>query len=160
MAEMADVQITTHTDRWWLTLCGECGLPLSVGVFSSGRRCFKCGATARREVHVIEEGVVAEALAGIANRLDDLASQASVGHPNDPDEYEDLARQLLTAASSLLRRQGHDRPGPLDGGVVALGEATLAFRNSSNGYYGGWAGRGEDGDRWNWREIEENDWSA
>lgn len=98
---MADVQITTHTDRWWLTLCGECGLPLSVGVFSSGRRCFKCGATARREVHVIEEGVVAEALAGIANRLDDLASQASVGHPNDPDEYEDLARQLLTAASSL-----------------------------------------------------------
>jgi hypothetical protein len=40
------------------------------------------------------------------------------------------------------------------------GSATLAFRNSSNGYYGGWASVAEDGDRFQWREITENDWRA
>lgn len=40
------------------------------------------------------------------------------------------------------------------------GEAKLAFRNSSNGYYGGWAALAEDGDRFEWREITGNEWSA
>lgn len=40
------------------------------------------------------------------------------------------------------------------------GVAKLAFRNSSNGYYGGWAYVTEDGDRFKWREITDNDWQA
>jgi hypothetical protein len=40
------------------------------------------------------------------------------------------------------------------------GGARFAFRNSSNGYYGGWAMLGTDGDGWEWREIPGNEWSA
>lgn len=39
------------------------------------------------------------------------------------------------------------------------GKAQLVFRNSSNGYYGGWAGLGSDGGQ-NWREITGSDWQA
>ena len=38
------------------------------------------------------------------------------------------------------------------------GAATLAFRNESNGYYGGYASLGKDGERYRWREITANDW--
>jgi hypothetical protein len=52
--------------------------------------------------------------------------------------------------------------------VTEKGAATLAFRNSSNGYYGGWAyvgqreryGRPIEGPVDVWREITGNDWSA
>lgn len=40
------------------------------------------------------------------------------------------------------------------------GVTTLAFRNSSNGYYGGWAGLGGDAEGTDWREITGNEWSA
>lgn len=42
------------------------------------------------------------------------------------------------------------------------GVATLAFRNSSNGYYGGWAFVASDGgtDVFSWRAIEGSDWQA
>ena len=39
------------------------------------------------------------------------------------------------------------------------GAAYLAFRNSSNGYYGGWAEEGGYTDD-KWRLLAENDWSA
>lgn len=39
------------------------------------------------------------------------------------------------------------------------GDVFFAFRNSSNGYYGGFCGLGEDGKQ-EWREIEGEDWSA
>lgn len=44
--------------------------------------------------------------------------------------------------------------------VTHQGKAQLVFRNSSNGYYGGWCGLGTDDDRHEWREITGNDWSA
>lgn len=40
------------------------------------------------------------------------------------------------------------------------GVAKFAFRNSSNGYYGGWAGLGFDRAEMAWREIEGADWHA
>lgn len=40
------------------------------------------------------------------------------------------------------------------------GVTTLAFRNSSNGYYGGWAGLGGEHEGTDWREITGNEWSA
>lgn len=40
------------------------------------------------------------------------------------------------------------------------GETKLAFRNSSNGYYGGEMTLAEKDDKYTWREIEGNDWSA
>jgi hypothetical protein len=40
------------------------------------------------------------------------------------------------------------------------GSATLAFRNSSNGYYGGSAGLGRNRDWHNWRELTGSEWSA
>lgn len=43
--------------------------------------------------------------------------------------------------------------------VTTKGAAKLVFRNSSNGYYGGWCGLGADSGG-PWREIEGNDWSA
>ena len=39
------------------------------------------------------------------------------------------------------------------------GAAYLAFRNSSNGYYGGWAEESTE-EGLIWRPLEENDWSA
>lgn len=44
--------------------------------------------------------------------------------------------------------------------VTERGAAKFAFRNSSNGYYGGSAGLGEDSEAWKWREITENDWQG
>ena len=40
------------------------------------------------------------------------------------------------------------------------GAAYLAFRNSSNGYYGGYAEEGGYTDDNKWRPLNENDWSA
>jgi hypothetical protein len=40
------------------------------------------------------------------------------------------------------------------------GEACFAFRNSSNGYYGGEAMLGADSPDISWREITGNEWSA
>jgi hypothetical protein len=39
------------------------------------------------------------------------------------------------------------------------GVAKFAFRNSSNGYYGGWAGLGHDSEG-PWTELTGNDWRA
>ena len=40
------------------------------------------------------------------------------------------------------------------------GTVTLAFRNSSNGYYGGWAEFAHDSWITDWVEIDTNNWSA
>jgi hypothetical protein len=44
--------------------------------------------------------------------------------------------------------------------VTTKGVAKLVFRNSSNGYYGGWCGLGAADSAGPWKEIEGNDWSA
>lgn len=49
--------------------------------------------------------------------------------------------------------------------MTKRGVVTFAFRNSSNGYYGGWAYEvdpfmPEAGETWAWRLIETNDWRA
>ena len=43
---------------------------------------------------------------------------------------------------------------------TSKGATYLAFRNSSNGYYGGWAMLGEDSENENWRSLDVNDYSA
>lgn len=43
--------------------------------------------------------------------------------------------------------------------VTDAGLCQLVFRNSSNGYYGGWAYVDQQGNR-SWREIAGDDWSA
>lgn len=40
------------------------------------------------------------------------------------------------------------------------GSSQFIFRNSSNGYYGGWAMLGKDNEQFDWREISGNDWQA
>lgn len=44
--------------------------------------------------------------------------------------------------------------------VTDIGAATLVFRNSSNGYYGGWKYNTNDSDSFKWREIAAGDWEA
>jgi hypothetical protein len=44
--------------------------------------------------------------------------------------------------------------------TTSQGAPTFVFRNSSNGYYGGWACLGTDGGGYAWREIDGPEWRA
>lgn len=62
MADPTRLTVKVHSDRWWLTLCGDCRYPLSVGVFF-GNQCPKCAARNPVKVDVISEATL-ETLAG------------------------------------------------------------------------------------------------